>query len=190
MKKVSIGLLNELAKQQHALNELEMKTYVGGGSGTIDDPYTVAEFDSLLGSCQWSGGYVEYLGYVNFSAFGDGSYYGGYCNHYNGTVSELVQTLIDSGLDQFAGTIISNIPYVSIPLSYYAQEFKDCKAQMIADIINSGYGNEQVNYVVVPGNYSSATIDYSTTMNAYNAKTGELLSSYKLDITGHYTRIK
>lgn len=190
MKKVSIGLLNELAKQQHALNELEMKTYVGGGSGTIDDPYTVAEFDYMLDSCHWRGGYVEYLGYVNFSAFSDASYYGGYCNHYNGTVSELVQTLIDSGLDQFAGTIISNIPYISLSASYYMQEFKDCKAQMIADILESGYGNEQVNYVVVPGNYSSVTTDYSMIMNAYDAKTGELLSSYKLDIYGRYTKIK
>ena len=44
MKKISIGLLGELAKNQQRISELEMKGFLGGGSGTIDDPYSEYDF--------------------------------------------------------------------------------------------------------------------------------------------------
>ena len=112
MKKLSIGLLDELAKNQQRISELEMKSFVGGGDGTEDDPYSLNEMESLMDSCQWTGGYVEYLGYVSYSTHKYGSYYGGFCSQYTGSLAEQIQSLVSSGWDQVAQTIIGGIPYL------------------------------------------------------------------------------
>lgn len=190
MKKISFGLLDELAKDQEKISELEMKSFVGGGSGTVDDPYSITEMESLMDSCQWDGGYVEYLGYVSFSPHVYGSYYGGYCNQYNGNLADQILTLINSGWDQVAMTIISSIPYLNVTLSYMMQEFHDCKAQMLADIVNLGYSESQIDFVSSPGSYSSNTTDWCTIMGAYDAKTGELIVKYRIDNAGFYEKIQ
>ena len=59
LKKLSIGLLDELAKNQQKLCELEMKSIVGGGSGTPDDPYSESEAIMLMDLGSFGGGYVE-----------------------------------------------------------------------------------------------------------------------------------
>lgn len=59
MKKISIGLLDELAKDQQKLCKLEMKGFVGGGSGTPDDPYSESEAIMLMDLGSFNGGYVE-----------------------------------------------------------------------------------------------------------------------------------
>lgn len=35
--------------------EREQRLYVGGGSGTNDDPYTLAEFDMMCADGTWNG---------------------------------------------------------------------------------------------------------------------------------------
>lgn len=59
MKKISIGLLDELAKNQQRISELEMKGFLGGGSGTIDDPYSEYEAAISIDFGTFKGGYVE-----------------------------------------------------------------------------------------------------------------------------------
>ena len=59
MKKISIGLLDELAKNQQRISELEMKSFVGGGSGTLDDPYSEYEATIAIDFGTFKGGYVE-----------------------------------------------------------------------------------------------------------------------------------
>ena len=59
MKKISIGLLGELAKNQQRISELEMKGFLGGGSGTIDDPYSEYEAAISIDFGTFKGGYVE-----------------------------------------------------------------------------------------------------------------------------------
>ena len=59
MKKISIGLLGELAKNQQRISELEMKGFLGGGSGTIDDPYSEYEVAISIDFGTFKGGYVE-----------------------------------------------------------------------------------------------------------------------------------
>ena len=59
MKKLSIGLLDELAKNQQRISELEMKGFLGGGSGTIDDPYSEYEATIAIDFGTFNGGYVE-----------------------------------------------------------------------------------------------------------------------------------
>ena len=188
MKKISFGLLDELAKDQEKISELEMKSLVGGGCGSPTDPYSVEELDALLDSNQWTGGYVEYLGYVAPSVFIYGGYYGDLYANYHGSVSDFTQTLIESGLDQLAGTLISMIPYLGVGLDYYAQEIKDCKTQMLSEIIASGQGNNSIDFVASPGTYSSSTTQYMV-MSAYDSLTGTLLTSYKIYPTGTYEKI-
>ena len=59
MKKISIGLLGELAKNQQRISELEMKGFLGGGSGTIDGPYSEYEAAISIDFGTFKGGYVE-----------------------------------------------------------------------------------------------------------------------------------
>lgn len=188
MKKISFGLLDELAKDQEKISELEMNSLVGGGSGTSTDPYSVDELDVLLDSNQWAGGYVEYLGYVAPSTFIYGGYYGGLYANYHGSVSDFTRTLVESGLDQIAGTLFGMVPYLGVALDYYAQEIKDCKTQMLSEIIALGQGNNSIDFVASPGTYSSSASQF-VIMSAYDAQTGRLLSSYKLYPTGTYEKI-
>ena len=42
------------------LSEMEQRSFVGGGTGTSTDPYTMEEFERMLISGTWEGGYVLY----------------------------------------------------------------------------------------------------------------------------------
>ena len=190
MKKLSIKLLDELAKNQQRISELEMKSFVGGGSGTADDRYSLAEMESLMDSGQWTGGYVDYLGYVSFSPHIYGSYYGGFCNQYTGNLGDQIYSLTDSSWNQFAATVINGIRYLGVAFSYMMQEFHDCKASMLRDIANLGYNESQIDFVTTPGSYSSDTTDWSTIMGAYDAVTGELLVKYRINNFGFYEKIQ
>ena len=59
MKRLSNRLLGELAKNQQRISELEMKSFVGGGSGTLDDPYSEYEATISIDFGTFKGGYVE-----------------------------------------------------------------------------------------------------------------------------------
>ena len=48
MKKVSRKNLDELAKVMPILCETEQRMFVGGGSGTATEPYTMEEFEHML----------------------------------------------------------------------------------------------------------------------------------------------
>ena len=41
-----------------------LRTVVGGGTGAYDNPYTLAEAESMMDAYTWYGGYVEGMGYV------------------------------------------------------------------------------------------------------------------------------
>lgn len=59
MKRLSNRLLGELAKNQQRISELEMKSFVGGGSGTLDDPYSEYEATIAIDFGTFNGGWVE-----------------------------------------------------------------------------------------------------------------------------------
>ena len=73
--------MDELAKVMPALSEQVQKSFVGGGSGSQSNPYTEAEYDSMLASGTWKGGFVENWGYV--SSYGDVVVTGSYNNTSN-----------------------------------------------------------------------------------------------------------
>lgn len=64
MKKV--GLLNflELKNVVNIIDKESQKEIIGAGAGTIDDPFTMDEFDYMLNYGTWSGGYVAGMGFV------------------------------------------------------------------------------------------------------------------------------
>lgn len=64
MKKLTRNSLDELAQRMPVLSEELQHSFIGGGNGTRDNPYTETEFNSIIGSGSWYGGYVESWGYV------------------------------------------------------------------------------------------------------------------------------
>ncbi|HMM18643.1 MAG TPA: hypothetical protein PKC47_14150, partial [Petrimonas sp.] len=75
--------LNELAIMMPTLNEIQQKTFIGGGDGSQYSPYTIAEFDAMCASGNWNGGYVEGWGYTFPDVIISGSYNGVSGNNYS-----------------------------------------------------------------------------------------------------------
>lgn len=71
--------LEELAQVMPVLCEKLQTTFVGGGNGTQNDPYSEYEYDAMLASGSWNGGFVENWGYVSDS--GDAVITGNYINN-------------------------------------------------------------------------------------------------------------
>ena len=64
MKKVGRLNLFELKDRINIIDKELQKEIVGTGAGTIDDPFTIDEFDNMLNYGTWSGGYVAGMGFV------------------------------------------------------------------------------------------------------------------------------
>lgn len=64
MKKLTRQSLDEMARTLPRISEIKQCSFVGGGIGTREDPYTFEEFNSLLNAGGWTGGFVEggYIG--------------------------------------------------------------------------------------------------------------------------------
>ena len=56
-RKLTRESLTELAKRMPVLSEEVQKSFIGGGNGTAEDPYTWEEYYNMTGS-MWTGGYV------------------------------------------------------------------------------------------------------------------------------------
>src|SRR5690554_542089 len=88
MKTLTRKNLSDLARVMLQISEREQRSYVGGGTGTYEDPYTIAEFDMMCANGTWNGGYVEEWGYTFPDVISYGYYGGdddpwGYYNPYN-----------------------------------------------------------------------------------------------------------
>lgn len=57
-QKLTVLSLEQLAKEMPILSEQEQCSYWGGGTGTWEDPYSYEEYQNLVQSGSWSGGYV------------------------------------------------------------------------------------------------------------------------------------
>lgn len=65
MKKLTKQSLDEMAKAMQMINKKEQHSFVGGGNGTRDNPYTEEEYNSFLGTSGFAGGYVIFNGCDN-----------------------------------------------------------------------------------------------------------------------------
>ena len=64
MKKLTKKSLNELAIMMPILSEIQQRSFIGGGDGSIYSPYTTDEYYQIFGNGSWQGGYVEGFGLV------------------------------------------------------------------------------------------------------------------------------
>jgi hypothetical protein len=64
MKKITKSSLDELAKIMPVLSYEEEFHILGGGTGTREDPYTVEEYERMVASGTWHGGFVGDWGYT------------------------------------------------------------------------------------------------------------------------------
>lgn len=64
MKKITRKSLDELAKTMPVLNEIDQRRFVGGGDGSTINPYSQKEYDLMLSTDTWRGGFVSGMGYV------------------------------------------------------------------------------------------------------------------------------
>lgn len=63
-RKVTKTSLNELEKIMPVLSENAQRRFIGGGDGSKLNPFTIQEFDNMIASGTWNGGYVEGRGYT------------------------------------------------------------------------------------------------------------------------------
>ena len=64
MRKLTRKSLSELAMMLPVVENEIQASYVGGGDGTLFDPYTMAEYSQLVANGNWNGGYVVGQGFV------------------------------------------------------------------------------------------------------------------------------
>lgn len=64
MRKLTRKNLDELVVLMPVISEIQQRSYFGGGNGSIEDPYTFQEYNYILTSGFWNGGWVESY-YVN-----------------------------------------------------------------------------------------------------------------------------
>ncbi len=57
-RKITKESLDELARNLPIISEDECRSYIGGGDGSPDSPYTETEMDQMIESGSWQGGYV------------------------------------------------------------------------------------------------------------------------------------
>lgn len=59
MKKLTRNSLDELAQRMPVLSEELQRSFIGGGGGSKDDPYSQREYDAFILSGYFPGGYVD-----------------------------------------------------------------------------------------------------------------------------------
>nr|WP_314697817.1 hypothetical protein [uncultured Prevotella sp.] len=59
MRKLTKASLSELAKSKEIISFREQRCYVGGGNGTRHAPYSIEEFNALIGNSSWNGGWMQ-----------------------------------------------------------------------------------------------------------------------------------
>lgn len=69
MRIVTRKSLEELAKVMPVLSEMEQRSFIGGTefppSGSHTQPYTWEEYELMVASGNWNGGYIEGFGYMS-----------------------------------------------------------------------------------------------------------------------------
>lgn len=163
-RKITRLTLDELAKEMPVLSESMQATLVGG-SGT----FTEKQYNSMLISGTWQGGYVEDWGYI--SSMGDVTISGSYPKNKIVTTKNLQKLLVDDGsgiwisiltglLPPGVGTLLST----GISISNYNRE------QIISHILDK-MGESNID--------SAFTV--SRTRQIYNPQTGQYDNTIEID---------
>ena len=142
-------------------------------------PYTQAEYDSMVSSGTWNGGYVEGMGYVanDTYVYGNSTYPGQTSQDYY-TFPDYVTSVSMDGANQVAGAIISKIPILGTATSYYAQEVGDMTRDIQAELLRKGYDGSS-SFTIV-----RTSMGDSIKFSVYDANNGQLITSRTINTAG------
>lgn len=177
MKKLTRKVLNDFAKEAHIINENEQRSFIGGGDGTANNPYTKSEFDYMISNGIWQGGYVEGWGYTYPDLSCTSSFSGGT----EMSESELRNMLVGDGLGMISAIMQEFINQPGISVVFYGadaareNQINDILNYMEKNGLNSVYKIDAINSTFQGG----GTYDYRTTIESkfYSRQTGEYIGS-------------
>ena len=168
MRKLTRKNLEELAMILPVIEQKLLSSYVGGGNGTYEDPYTMTEFNDMADCGRWNGGFVEGLGFVeneiiltpNGCYVGVGSYAAEIAKGLVGlserSDSDKIKEMLDNHTSYPNGT--SNTPWCAAFVSYVYDQAGICNPNSAAvnDWRNwgSATSSPQVGDVAIFNNYS------------------------------------
>ncbi|MDD2283958.1 MAG: hypothetical protein PHQ11_00955 [Paludibacter sp.] len=180
MRKLTRKSLDELAKTLPVIEKNFQTSFIGGGSGTSADPYTAAEFDSMLSNNNWNGGYVEGMGYVanEVYAYGNSTYPGQTSQQYFMNLSDFILSQSVAELDIWASTVMSFIPGVSQMTDQYTTRHENMMRDIQADLLDKGYTNSDSFTMVRTDLLRQDAMTYTI----YDANTGDLITSRTINI--------
>lgn len=184
MKKLTKKSLDELAQTLPVIEETKQKTYVGGGDGTRESPYTAHEFEIMLNSDLWQGGFVEGMGYVANDSYTYGKYKSPLTVSQNfHTFPDYIKSLSSDQLETIIDHIISGgVPSgFDIPIeiySYLSDQYGNMTRDIQSELLNKGYnGTSSFSFVRVQE-------PQAFTLSVYDANTGEFITARRFDIFG------
>lgn len=194
MKKLTKKSLDELAQTLPVIEETKQKTYVGGGDGTSASPFTAHEYEIMLNTNLWQGGFVEGMGYVA----NDKYVYGDYKSPF--TVEQKFYTYPDFIDSLSSGTfynIIKEILTSSVgvlpPLgvivsmaSYLQDQYDDMMRGVQSELSKMGCtGTSCIDIVYDNTPYVKGSTNIIT-LSVYDANNGQFLTSRRMNFFGIY----
>ena len=181
MKKLTKLSLKQLADEMPVIESENQLTLLGGGDGTINNPYTYEEMNWMISSGSWGGGYVEgmvgYIGYVSSEVLVSGALGGTTTNQTWSDISSLEQG--QNNVGWFEGAMISASAFIysgglSATLSALgvvnaASDLQNDFTQIKNLMNDQGIDEVRVAYKIYNGIPDGCMIEWSY----YNLQTGE-----------------
>lgn len=194
MKKLTKKSLDELAQTLPVIEETKQKTYVGGGDGTRESPYTAHEFEVMLNTDSWQGGVVEGMGYVANDKYVYGDYkspftveqkfytYSDYLESLSsGTIKNILKEILNAG--------VGLIPPLSVVVSmanYLQGQYDDMIRDVQSELSKMGCtGTSCIDIVYDNTPYVKGSTNFIT-LSVYDANNGQFLTARRMDIFGIY----
>lgn len=185
MRKLTKKSLDELAILMPVIEETDQMVFVGGGSGTITNPYTLNEFDTMCSKGIWNGGYVDGMGYINYASpcvtiTGQG---GGHIINTSDLYSKKatigLSDVISGALTFLPGPISTGIGAVSLYLtagqSIYNDKLQNTIDYLTSNGINSVY---MVRRTITTSSGTSGTSLTQYDYTFYDSRTGAYVKSF------------
>ncbi|MFC2812690.1 MAG: hypothetical protein ACFN4S_02560 [Prevotella conceptionensis] len=192
MKKLTKKSLDELAQTLPVIEETKQKTYVGGGDGTRESPYTTEEFKIRLNNDLWQGGFVEGMGYVANDAYVYGNYNSPLTVSQNfHTFPDYINSLSSDELETLMESFITGClpPGFDVPIEifkYLSDQYGNMTRNIQSELLNKGYnGTSSFTFVRTQEPPMNGSIG-AFTLSVYDANTGEFITARKFDIFGFW----
>lgn len=194
MKKLTKKSLDELAQTLPVIEEAKQKTYVGGGDGTRDSPYTAHEFEVMLNNDSWQGGFVEGMGYVANDKYVYGAYKSPFTVEQNFyTYSDYLESLSSGTIKNILKEILSGgaglLPPLGVIVSvanYLQGQYDDMIRDVKSELSNMGCtGTSCIDIVYDNTPYVKGSTNFIT-LSVYDANNGQFLTSRRMNIFGIY----